>query len=59
MIISIIGILIGALVLGAGIYYFIKEKNDEESRKIYGIISGVGGVMLIGMLLKLIFELIG
>lgn len=26
MIISIIGILIGALVLGAGIYYLIKEK---------------------------------
>lgn len=59
MIISIIGILIGALFLGAGIYYLIKEKNDKESRKIYGVISGVGGVILIGMLLKLIFELIG
>lgn len=59
MIISIIGILIGALVLGAGIYYLIKEKADKESRKIYGVISGIGGVIFIGMLLKLIFELIG
>ena len=59
MIISIIGILFGALVLGAGIYYLIKEKSDKEARKIYGVISGVGGVILIGMLLKLIFELIG
>lgn len=59
MIISIMGILIGALVLGAGIYYLIKEKTDKESRKIYGVISCVGGVIFIVMLLKLIFELIG
>lgn len=59
MIISIIGILIGALVLGAGIYYLVEEKDDKESRKIYGVISCVGGVIFIGMLLKLIFELIG
>lgn len=59
MIISIMGILIGALVLGAGIYYLIKEKTDKESRKIYGVISCVGGAIFIVMLLKLIFELIG
>lgn len=44
MIISIIGMLIGALVTGFGVYYLIKEKQDKESVKIYGIISGVGGV---------------
>ena len=58
MIISIIGMLIGALVAGAGIYYLVKEKRDKESVKIYGIISGVGGVIFIGMLVKLILELL-
>ena len=54
MIISIIGMLIGALVTGAGICYLVKEKQDKESVKIYGIISGVGGVIFIAMLVKLI-----
>ncbi len=58
MIISIIGMLIGALVTGVGVYYLIKEKRDKESVKIYGIISGVGGVIFIGMLVKLILELL-
>lgn len=58
MIISIIGMLIGALVAGVGVYYLIKEKRDKESVKIYGIISGVGGVIFIGMLIKLILELL-
>ena len=58
MIISIIGMLIGALVAGVGVYYLIKQKRDKESEKIYGIISGVGGVIFIGMLVKLILELL-
>ncbi|HIR02897.1 MAG TPA: hypothetical protein IAD34_02395 [Candidatus Scatovicinus merdipullorum] len=58
MIISIIGMLIGALVAGAGIYYLVKEKRDKESVKIYGIISGVGGVIFVAMLIKLILELL-
>ena len=45
MAIKIIGIIIGVLVLGAGIYYGAKEKNDPESRKIYTIISVAGGVI--------------
>ena len=58
MIISIIGMLIGALVAGVGVYYLMKEKRDKESVKIYGIISGVTGVIFIGMLVKLILELL-
>ena len=58
MIISIIGMLIGALVAGVGVYYLIKEKRDKESVKICGIISGVGGVIIIGMLVKLILEVL-
>ncbi len=55
MIVKIIGCVIGALVLGAGLYYFVKEKEDKESRKIYGIISAVGGVVFAAALLLLIF----
>ena len=58
MIISIIGMLIGALVAGAGIYYLVKEKQDKESVRIYGIISGVGGIIFVAMLVKLILELL-
>ena len=47
MVIGIIGIVIGLLVLGAGIYYLIKEKNDKESKKIYGITSGIGVVVTV------------
>ena len=47
MVIGIIGIIIGLLVLGAGIYYLIKEKNDTESKKIYSIISGVGALVTV------------
>ena len=58
MIISIIGMVIGALIAGAGIYYLVKEKQDKESMKIHRIISGVGSVILIAMLVKLILELL-
>lgn len=58
MIISIIGMVIGALIAGAGICYLVKEKQDKESVKIHRIISGVGSVILIAMLIKLILELL-
>lgn len=56
MVISIIGMLIGIMVVVFGLYYLIKERDDSESRKIYSIISGIGGVVFIAMLVKLIFE---
>ena len=45
MAIRIIGLIIGILVLGAGVYYLIKEKKDPESRKIYAVVSAVGGLI--------------
>ena len=39
MIVKIIGLIIGLLVLGAGICYLVKEKQDPESRKIYTVVS--------------------
>ena len=59
MIVSIVGMLIGAAVAVFGLYYLIRERDDGESRRVYGIISGIGGVVFIGALLKLIFELMG
>ena len=45
MAIKIIGLIIGVLVLSAGIYYLAKEKHDSESKKIYTIVSVIGGVI--------------
>ncbi len=44
MIIGILGIIIGVLVLGAGIYYLINDK-EENFKKIYGIISVIGAAV--------------
>ena len=45
MAVKIIGLIIGILVLCAGIHYLVKEKHDPESKKIYTIVSVVGGVI--------------
>lgn len=50
MLFKIIGTIIGALILGAGLYYRAKEKDDKESRKIYTVISVIGGVIFLAML---------
>lgn len=42
---TILGIIIGVLVAGFGLYYFSKEKANPESRKIYGIAAAVGVVI--------------
>ncbi len=55
MIFDIIGLVIAVLVLGAGIYYLSKEKHDPESRRIYGVVTAVGAVLLVGMILKIVF----
>lgn len=47
MMIGIIGVIIGILLIVAGVYYFVKEKNDFESRKIYLITMIIGVVVAI------------
>ncbi len=54
MAVKIIGLIIGLLVLCAGIYYLIKEKNDPESKKIYSVISAVGAIVSVVCILLLI-----
>jgi len=55
MAIKIIGLIIGILVLGAGVYYLIKEKHDPESKKIYTAVSAIGGAIALVCALLLIF----
>jgi len=52
---KIIGLLIGVLILGAGIYYLTKEKHDPESRKIYTVSSALGALVAAVCTLLLIF----
>lgn len=55
MSVKIIGLIIGLLVLIAGIYYLVKEKDDRESKKIYSVISLVGALVSAVCVLTLIF----
>lgn len=51
---TIAALLIGLLIFGAGLYYFVQNKHDAESRKIYGITAAVGAVIaIIGAVLLL------
>ncbi len=52
MILNVIGLVIGVMILGAGIYYLVKNKDDKESRKIYGITTIVGAVITVIMIAK-------
>lgn len=54
MVAKIPGLVIGLLVLGAGVYYLSKEKHDPESKKIYTVVSIVGAVLALGSLLLLV-----
>ncbi len=58
MIVSIIGAIIGALIAVFGLYYLVKDRKDPESKKIYGITSGIGGVIFVVMIIKLMAELL-
>lgn len=54
MVVKIIGIIIGILVLGAGLYYLAKEKHDPESKKIYTIVSAIGGIITVACAVLLV-----
>lgn len=58
MAVKIIGTIIGALIMGAGIYYLVKEKHDPESKKIYSVITAIGGIVFIVMLILTLLALL-
>lgn len=45
MSVKIIGLIIGILILVSGIYYLTRESNDPESKKIYTVVSIIGGII--------------
>lgn len=53
MIITIVLLIIGIMILAAGLYYLAKEK-DRESRKVSGITTVIGAIIVIGALIKLL-----
>ncbi len=59
MAVKIIGTVIGALILIAGLYYLKTEKDDAESRKIYTVVSVIGGVIFAVMLVLTILAVKG
>ena len=52
--ISVIGMIIGILVVCFSMYYLVKEKNDKESVKIYSI-STAAGAMIIAVMLEVYY----
>lgn len=55
MIIAVVVALCGILLVGASVYYLVKEKNDRESKKIYTTSSLIGAVVAVGALIRIIF----
>lgn len=55
MVIKVIGLIIGILVLAAGLYYLKSEGKGPESRKIYTVIGVIGAAVAVvsGVLLFL------
>ncbi len=52
MLFYVCGLIVGIMILCGGLYYLIKEKEDSESAKIYGIVAGVGLVITVFILVK-------
>ena len=53
MIFNIIGLIVGVMILGVGIYYLIKERNDKEARNIYKITTIIGAVITAAIIIKM------
>lgn len=54
MAVKIVALVIGLLILCAGLYYLAKEKSDPESKKIYSVISAVGAIISVVCIVLLI-----
>ncbi|OPX92261.1 MAG: hypothetical protein A4E52_00026 [Pelotomaculum sp. PtaB.Bin013] len=48
------GLLVGIALIAGGRYYLLKEKDDKDSAKIYGTFVGIGALIVIGMVIKII-----
>ena len=53
MIVTVILLIVGILLLGAGLFYGFKEKDDRESRKICMVMALIGAVLAAVMIVKI------
>lgn len=53
-ILTVAVLIIGALICGGGLYYLSKEKGDHESRKIYLVTAGIGALMVLCAIMKIL-----
>jgi len=54
LIFTICGLLVGISLIVGGGYYLLKEKGDKDSIKIYGTFIGIGAIITIGLVIKII-----
>ncbi len=54
MIATIVALVIGIAVFCGGIYYFVKDKKDRESRRIYGVVAAIGAAIVIAVVIKIL-----
>lgn len=54
VIFTVLGLLIGIMLFGAGLYYRAKDKSDPESCKIYAVTALIGAAIVIGVIIKIL-----
>ena len=47
MLMKIVGLIIGTMIAGTSIYYYVQDKDDASSRRIYGTAAIVGAVIAV------------
>ncbi len=52
MLFTVVALIVGAMIFLGGLYYLIKEKSDQEARKIYLITTVAGVVILAGVIVR-------
>lgn len=50
---TIFMIIAGFCLLSAGLHFFIKEKHDKDSRKVYGTMSLIGAIIILANVFKI------
>lgn len=50
---TIFMIIAGFYLLLAGLHFFIKEKHDKDSRKVYGSMTLIGAIIVIINIFKI------
>ena len=53
-IMTILGLIVGVFLTVAGIYYFVQNKDNRESKRVYSVITAIGLLILISMVVKII-----